>query len=204
MLTREGITRIISTIFLIGAFAFSAFWLWPAKTVVQPPGVFAPKNPAQVNTPDGKKWVKDGYYFDALARYTIRAKVLGIENYYFDDASSVCPTDLALGWGKMSDQEIVDKLEIWQAGRWYKWKTDILPISQKEIETHSANVHIIPGNETAEYVLKEVALGNIIEMVGYLVDIRGEKFRMKSSMSRTDRGAGACEVMWVEKLRIIR
>lgn len=105
----------------------------------------------------------------------------------------------------MSDQVVVEKLDIWQAGRWYKWKADFLPIPKKEIETHSANMHIIPGNELVENVLSEVALGNIIEIDGYLVDIRGEDgMRMRSSTSRVDRGGGACEVIWVEKMKILQ
>ena len=205
MFNRENIGKAFSTIFLIFAVVFVVYWIWPEKEVVQPPGVLAPNEPLQQNIGDGSGRTRGEYFFENLAHFQIQAKVLSRENYNFDDASGFCPTDLALGWGRMSDQAVVDQIDIWQSGRWYKWKTDHLPIPQKEIETHSANMHIIPADESVEQILSQVALGNIIEMQGFLVDVHGpDGFRMRSSTSRTDRGGGACEVVWVEKLRIVQ
>lgn len=205
MINREMITKVFTTIFLIAAIIFLVYEIWPEKEVVQLPGVLAPQNPVQVNMTEGSGWIKDDYFYEALAQFKIKAKVLCRSDYNFDDASSVCPTDLALGWGRMSDQTVVDKIHIWQGGRWYKWKADKLPIPKKEIETHSANMHIIPAGQLVQNVLDQVALGEIIEIEGYLVDIKGPGgWRMRSSTSRTDRGDGACEVVWVEKLTIVQ
>lgn len=64
--------------------------------------------------------------------------------YGSDDMSDFCPFDLALGWGRMTDQSVIEQLEIKQQHRWSVWSTERFPIPQKEIETSSNNIHIIP------------------------------------------------------------
>ncbi|VAX15145.1 hypothetical protein MNBD_IGNAVI01-798, partial [hydrothermal vent metagenome] len=85
--------------------------------------------------------------------------------------------------------------------RWYFWKTDAYPIPRKEIETSSANMHIIPANEQVENELDDILVGEIILLDGYLVKITTDDgFRWQSSLSRNDTGGGACEVVRVKKL----
>ena len=70
-----------------------------------------------------------------------------------------------------------------------------------EIISHSANMHMIPANEKVKQVLLGVRPGELVSFGGYLV--RVEKpggWTWKTSLTRTDSGAGACEVVWVEDL----
>ncbi|OGU55368.1 MAG: hypothetical protein A2V66_04130 [Ignavibacteria bacterium RBG_13_36_8] len=196
--------KVFSTIFLLAAVIYVGYSFWPEAEVTQPPGVMASEEPFQKNISDGRGWVKDEYLITAIAEFKLRARVLSKENYHWDDESGISPTDLALGWGRMSDQSVVEQLDIWQSGRWYYWKTDNFPIPKSGIETYSANMHIIPANESVENILDEVVKGNIIELEGYLVKVSGPGgWKWASSMSRTDRGSGACEVVYVEKIKII-
>jgi hypothetical protein len=49
--------------------------------------------------------------------------------------------------------------------------------------------------------LKKLRPGQIVTARGYLVDVRGPGgFTWNTSLSRTDTGAGACELFWVEAL----
>ncbi|NOX66794.1 MAG: hypothetical protein GXO85_13635 [Chlorobi bacterium] len=83
----------------------------------------------------------------------------------------------------------------------HSWKTDAFPIPRKEIETSSANMHIIPANEQVEDELDDILVGEIILFKDYLVKIiTDDSFRWQSSLTRNDTGGGACEVVWVEKL----
>ena len=169
--------------------------------IKQPPGVFAPEIPKQTKITDSKTWDKDDYHFTALAKFDLKAKVLGKERYRFDRESDIAPYDLALGWGRMSDQVVVDRIDINQRTRWYFWKTDAFPIPRKEIETSSANMHIIYANEQVENELDNLLVGEIILLEGYLVSVKADDgWKWKSSLSRDDTGNGACEVVWVEKL----
>ena len=112
--------------------------------------------------------------------------------------------DLALGWGEMSNQSIIDALDIDQSNRWYHWKAKVLVIPAREINTHSANMHIIPADEEVENKLDELYKGCIIEMKGFLVSVKGKDgFHWKSSLRRDDTGGGACELVWANEINIL-
>jgi hypothetical protein len=145
------------------------------------------------------------YTITGLAQFKIKAKVLSKENYSFDRASDFSPTDLALGWGNMSDEDILDKIDISQSGRFYRWRVDSFPIPRKEIETYSANMHLIPANKSVAYDLKRVRKGEIIELSGSLVEVTSDidSSRWKSSLTRNDTGAGACELILVESIYVV-
>ncbi len=187
----------------LGAFlVFSIIYFWPEKTIERPLGVLCPEAPAQ--TPPTRKtpWLLDDFMFTALADYDIRARVLSRNEYSSGKESDISPVDFALGWGPMSDQFVIDKLEISQGHRWYKWKVkDLMPIPQRDIERSSANVHIIPGSESVEGSIDDVYVGSIVHMTGWLVKVSSDgRWRWVSSTTRNDTGDGACEVFWVETM----
>jgi hypothetical protein len=145
------------------------------------------------------------YQVTALADYEIQARVLHTESYWLDRGADLSPIDLAVGWGRMSDQSIIDQLEFWQGQRWYRYwpRKSRLPLSPDEMNAHSANIHIIPANDELKRTLRSVRVGNLLEMDGYLVQVDGpDGFTWRSSLSRTDTGAGACELFRVEKVTI--
>jgi hypothetical protein len=111
--------------------------------------------------------------------------------------------DLALGWGRMSDEKVLESIKIKQSGRFYFWSTKRFPIPRKEIERNSANTHIIPADEVIEDELGNIREGHIVDIQGYLVRVNAEDgWRWKSSVTRNDTGAGACEVLFAEYLEV--
>ena len=71
--------------------------------------------------------------------------VLSSESYHFEAESELVPTDLALGWGPMSDSSVLKRLHITQSGRWYEYTYRLPPpIPIAEIVSHSASMHLIP------------------------------------------------------------
>ncbi|MND69926.1 hypothetical protein D3C80_614210 [compost metagenome] len=132
------------------------------------------------------------------------ALVLGREDYRFDRGAQVSPTDLALGWGPMADLGISRQIEIRQSNRWYYWWADELPIPRREIERHSANMHMIPASAAVAATLDSLQEGARIRLSGQLVRVDGDDgFRWVSSLSREDTGSGACELVWVEELAVL-
>jgi hypothetical protein len=130
----------------------------------------------------------------------VRARVLSKEGYWFDRGSRISPLDLALGWGRMSDQAILGRLSVSQSGRCYTYRprNDQFPIPVEEIVAHSANMHLIPSTTAIERTLKSARRGNIVDLTGYLVAVEsGDGSRWRSSLSRTDSGGGSCELVWV-------
>lgn len=194
--------KFVITIIIFAIIA--GYLLWPEKVISYPEGVTAPDQPRQTNLANPKVWQKDNFTIKAIAEYKITARVLSRNNFSIGRESKLSPVDFALGWGSMSDQMVIDKIEITQRNRWYHWRADHYPIPPDQISLNSANVHIIPKDEAIEDKLDDVYKGSLIEMKGFLVEITTEDgWHWKSSVRRDDTAGGACELFWVEELTIL-
>ena len=173
------------------------------KPVVHPPGVLVSEIPKQVDMqPSG--FMLDEYQLTRRAQFQIRARVLSTEPYYLNRTGDVSPIDLALGWGVMSDQAILDQIKISQSSRWYRTRYELpAPVPESEIISNSSNMHMIPARKSIERKLKKVRIGDIITITGFLVDVDHDSgWWWRTSMSRTDTGDGACEIVYVESLDV--
>jgi hypothetical protein len=134
-----------------------------------------------------------------LAGFSIDAKVLSRRDYRSDRESQLAPTDLALGWGRMRDAAVLARLTITQSARWYRYRySDQPPIPQAEIDRSAANMHMIPGSEAIASALARVEAGERVRIDGWLVEAQApDGWRWRSSTSREDTGAGACELVYV-------
>jgi hypothetical protein len=181
------------------------YFFYPEKVITYPPGITAPDQPSQTNLSGDKQWQVDDYTFKALAEYHIKARVLSRNNFFLGEESNLSPFDLALGWGPMSDQSVIDKINISQRDRWYRFESDELPIPLQQISLNSANVHIIPKDEDVKNNFDEVYKGSLIELKGYLVQItKADGWHWVSSLRRDDTAGGACELMWVEEIIVLQ
>jgi hypothetical protein len=168
------------------------------------PGVLAAADPVQTAIDSAPVIRRDEYRITPLAEFQIRAKVLSRESYYSGREADLSPLDLALGWGRMSDEDILAGIDISQSGRWYRWRSETLPIPRREIQTHSGNIHLIPADEIVEETLDDIRQGQIVELEGYLVRAdTSDGWRWVSSLSRKDTGARSCELVYVEIARIV-
>lgn len=168
------------------------------------PGVMVKNEPKQKTIANGHRFEFNHYQVTPLADFTIKAKVLSKMNYSIGRESDLSPIDLALGWKNMSDQAVLDQINIKQSGRWYRWNVEAFPIPRTEIETQSANMHLIPADEAVETSIKQAKQGQIIEMSGYLVRIDAEDgWQWQSSLTRNDTGAHACEIVFVQHFNIL-
>lgn len=166
-------------------------------------GVFAPDPPKQESLVSAESFLFEGYTITPLASFDIKAKVLSRKNYRRGRAADLSPTDLALGWGRMSDERVLDSVKISQSGRWYRWRVDTFPIPQRELETHSANMHLIPANKSVLSAIKQTRKGDIVEFSGSLVKVHADDgWHWNSSLTRADTGGHACEVVWVENFMV--
>ena len=142
-------------IYILLAGAILWFFFLRNNAVRLPPGVLAPDSPQQENITYPQTFPFKDCIITPLATFHIKAKVLSKRDYSEGRESEVSPVDLALGWGKMSDESVLDSINISQSNRWYRyWWTDKPPIPESEIETHSANMHLIPKDQSVESVIK--------------------------------------------------
>jgi hypothetical protein len=198
--------RVWLLLLLLLLVAFGAYRFWTSSDVRYPPGVLVASDPQQVNIEEPRAWMKGKKVFVPLARFSLRARVLGKERYRFDRGADICPVDLVLGWGPMSDQSILDTLDIMQHYRRFVMTplSGAPPVPFSVLMAHCANMHMIPANDEIEDRLKAVRAGEIVELRGYLVGIQeGGQWTWVSSLTRNDTGDGSCEVIWVEQLRVL-
>lgn len=193
---------LILTLFLASAY-LTLDGLVLRRPILRGAGVFAPDAPLQSELEDGAvSFQKHGFRLRPLAAFELEARVLRTERYWGFGADRLSPVDVAMGWGRMSDEAVLDELEIDQYGRFYFWRYEgSPPIPRREIETSSANMHLIPATDEIESSLKKLRTGHIVKLRGYLVEARGDDgFVWRSSLSRADTGNHACELIWVEEV----
>ena len=194
--------RILFIALAVCAAVASVINFWPETVIERSSGVLCPDEPVQELIARPKPWLAGDFMITPLARYHIRARVLHRKNYSFGKASDLSPVDFAVGWGNMSDENIIGRMSISQGSRFYRWEASVLPLPAREIIRSSANMHIIPADDSVRDALDEVYRGSIVTMDGCLVRVTDGNWRWGTSLSRTDTGDGACEVMWVESLAV--
>jgi hypothetical protein len=134
-----------------------------------------------------------------LAGFSVDARVLSAKTYRSDREARYAPIDLALGWGPMRDDAVLSSLSITQSGRWYEYRWSAQPpIAIDEIARSSANMHMIPSSTAVANALSRLGKDDRIRIDGWLVEVEAsDGWRWRSSLSRDDRGQGACEVIYV-------
>jgi hypothetical protein len=175
-------------------------WNWFSNRPLHPPdGELAVSDPSQTEAPGAEKVQVGRWTLTVRANYLITARILARERYHFDTLSDLVPEDLALGWGPMSDNRVLRSLDIYQANRFYFWRASARSAIDKDsIITHSANTHVIPQNPLIARQLSRLRPGQVVTLAGELVDgVRDDGVWIKTSLTRNDTGAGACEVLLV-------
>jgi hypothetical protein len=174
---------------------------WRHRPQTHSPGVLAPDAPTQIDLDPGSTLQRGDITLRTRARFELTARVLSREDYRFDAGASLAPVDLALGWGRMSDSAVLAQIQISQENRFYHWHVEHFPIPRREIEQSSANMHMIPADDTTRRELDRVRPGELIHLQGFLVDAsRPNGWRWRTSMTRDDTGDGACELVYVESV----
>lgn len=173
--------------------------------ITYPPGVLITGEPAQQPSTSQIPFAYKDFRITPLATFALDARVLHRKIYRYDSGAPLVPVDLAVGWGPMSDEAVLDKLDISQSSRFYfyEWQRQP-PIPREEIISHSTNLHLIPQNDEIASQCKSLRTGELIHLSGLLVEATGPDIgTLRSSLSRTDSGKGACEIVWVEEIHTI-
>ncbi len=153
-------------------------------------------------TADGYRY--DGYTIEPQQPYRMEARVLARKEYSSDRESDLSPLDLALGWGPMARPDVLARIDIRQRSRFYRWQTAEFPIPRRDIETNSANVHIIPATPGVRERLDDIAPDMNVRLTGVLVNVQADDgWRWQSSLTFEDTGRGACELLWLEQIDIL-
>ena len=169
-----------------------------------PPGQIAPDEPRQRNFANGTPFRRGDFILTPRAEFSAEARVLAKENYYIDPGAKLIPVDFAMGWGPMSDTALIERLRISQSGRFYFWGySGQSPAPHEEIIRSSANMHLIPADSAVKKALSATRVGDVVAIEGDLVDAKSDGgWFLKTSLTRDDSGAGACEIVYVRRASI--
>ena len=182
---------------------YGAYHSWHTRPVTHGDGVIAADTPQQSKIFNGNSQNINGFQVTPLAAFSIQARVLSTEDYSFGREADLAPVDLALGWGRMSDEAILKQVKITQGNRFYFWHVDQFPIPREEIETHSANMHMVPADSSVKKILKSLRPGQVVTIEGYLIEASAaDGWRWRSSLTRDDTGSGACELVLVKSIHV--
>jgi hypothetical protein len=173
-------------------------WIATDRPIEWRAGVLVDSEPEQT---DVEAPLLERVGFRVLPRAAFRAevRVLARERYRLDALAEVAPLDIAVGWGPLSDTAVLNELRISQSGRFFHWRAKELPLPLNVIETHLANWHLVPANDSVWRQLQRIRVGDVVTLEGLLVDLDSAETGLRStSLTRADSGAGACEIVWVE------
>ncbi len=148
---------------------------------------------------------KGALTLDPRASFDISARVASDERYRADDGAFLVPVDLVMTWGKLPEEPYRSKVSYGQMARYYFWRTPAADLDLRYVESHSANMHMIPANDNVRRALLAAGGGDPVRVHGLLVNAkRADGFYWNSSLTREDTGPGACELVWVEEIQIGR
>lgn len=185
--------------------------LWHLHTrepspIEREPGVLAPEPPVQRDISHQPSIRHGDFDLTPLAEFSTESRLLSRLSYRFDEGAALSPLDFAIGWGRMSDTAVIEQLGVEQGARFftYRW-ADEPPIPADEIVRSATNVHLIPADRGVESALAKVRAGQVIRLDGLLVEARrADGWHWRSSLTREDTGNGACELLLVQSVAVVR
>lgn len=180
---------------------WGAWQWWQQRPVRTAAGIQVSQAPIQTEIVNPQAIAYREFTLHPRARWVSEGRVLSTARYRFDATAAIAPMDVAIGWQRMSDQAILSQMKLEQHGRFLFWSSRQPPLPADEITKSVANIHVIPANTLIKRRLNRLRPGQRITLRGYLVDVSHPSgLTLQTSLSRTDSGAGACEVLYVEQL----
>ena len=187
-------------------------WFRHERVVSHPPGIAVEVGPSIEVGETRAPWRDDkGFRYASLGRFEGRAMVLARRNYDLGEFAALAPTDLALGWGTLSDPRVIDQLSFPQyksfSSRFVvpelKRGSDLAQRPWPELDrmfTALTHVHTIPGDRAIRKTLAGIRPGQVIRFKATLVDAVGPSgFHYASSLALGDH---ECEVAWIDELEL--
>jgi hypothetical protein len=200
----EDLSVRISHLVMASVALYAVWQIVSSRPIERPPGAIAAADPLQSDLEAPQTITKGEFQVIGQARFSAEVRVLSRERYRLGALADVAPLDIAVGWGPMSDSKVLEYIDITQSGRFYFWHyDDEPPIPQNEIESHSANWHLVPANSTVWHKLSGLRVGNIVKLDGMLVNLKNpDTGTFATSLRRDDTGAGACEIIYVQSASV--
>jgi len=139
------------------------------------------------------------------AEYHTKAWAIAVDDDVDDDWAAIAPLDVSLAWGPVAHPSVLRHISFHLKRRYVSLRWDgQMPLSKDEVMHHASNHHLIPSSAEVMLSLEQIRPGDFVQLDGLLVDLRGPPGLMRTSLSRTDIGNGACEVLYVQFVEVSR
>ena len=152
--------------------------------------------------------------YELKAAYTITGLVVE-KYYYFPNKidNKIARFDLGIAWGPLLSVDLDKYMSFKNDGQrflQYRYSNELTQMlgGKNAVVDSISNNHMIHADETVLKCLRNVKEGDYIKVEGYLVYATMKKDNYighwNSSLSRTDHGDGACEVMYVTNIKWLK
>lgn len=187
-------------IFLLLVLIF-CYFLWEQRPVKYGPGVMVNSEP-RLETVNRAATI-DTEEATLIPKYRIEGtiRVIAKKSYWFDNRRHISPTDLVLGWNRMSDDKLLNKLLITIDDRSYEVQMAKPPSLRGTIHEYVIMAHTIPATERIREKLATVRRGQFISFSGFIVDVRTNNEDTWVSPMRDGKPAvRSPQWIWIENL----
>lgn len=137
--------------------------------------------------------------------YTLAGRVVGRHTYPATMPGGIIPLDLAVVNGELVRKDILSFFSFEMGDHTLVYSYDIptaLGLTEKYIDEHVSNNHLVFLNSTLESETKNIREGSCIIIRGKLVDIRGtspkQSYILNTSTVRNDEYPAGCEIILVD------
>lgn len=152
------------------------------------------------------------YNIQPVARYEIQGLVVSQNDInafadIYHDENSVDVKDLCLLWGDNLADNLYHELEIWSEPWTCNFKADSMEVFRRFDMEQGSNNHLLASNEDIRQTLSSINNGDQVALKGLLVNYAPREYpemMRKTSTVRSDKGDGACEVLYVEEVTILQ
>ena len=139
-----------------------------------------------------------------LEQFTGQFRILGRKDYKNDREAQFSPVDFAVSEGVLASRYFYPLIGVQQSNRYLTWRMNTLPMPAKKAMQLVSNIHIIPANPAIAAELKRVKQGDLVQLRGDLVEVDDNGWKWTSSLTRTDVGDGACELLRVQSIQWVK
>lgn len=177
--------------------------LWEQRPVSHGAGVVAPEKPALQRVSFSNEFQYQHYTMKP--RWEIRgtSRVISKKSYWFDDKKHLSPYDMILGWSAMSDERILNQVQLPISNRQYGIEVIRPPLTIGEMKKHLLYMHAIPSDNEISEKMKKIREGSIVSYKGYIVDVKDQSdWRWLSAIDTRQGQLDKPQVVWIQELSI--
>ncbi len=166
-----------------------------------------------------RRFEKDGYAYQLtpIYDYELNAFIISTRDYRrfsLKRTDNLYPLDLCVLWGdnvkaKVYQSKALTFAQDRRQSSW-RWSKD-LDFNNNEV----ANVHLVVENDALQNQLDMLQVGDQIKLKGQLVNVKAKSIgktgsyepsdvQLNSSTTREDSGPGACEIISVKSIEVLR